>query len=116
MISDEELTKIKDRIDQKIARRQQQTAKSTASSASTTTSTPSPAPTTTTTTMSNPTPLPATTYNPPAPVVNVPMPTYDKDEYSIFRDVPASRPKTTVSELINRTCSEYRRCYCLQLE
>ena len=118
-ISDEELTKIKDRIDQKIARRQQQAAKSATPSAPTTTTTlsdPTPSPALMmTTTMSNPTPPPATTYNVPAPVIDAPMPTYDKDEYSIFRDLPVSRPTTTtVSYLIYFICSE--SSYCLPLE
>lgn len=93
-ISDDELAKVKDRIDNKIARRQQQTTK---------TSTPPVA-----TTTSNPTPPPATTYNLPITTMDTSMPTYDKDEYSIFREAPVTRP-TTVSERINRICEEY---YC----
>ena len=90
-ITDDELSKIKERIDNKIARRQQQATKSAAATA-----TP-PA-----TTTSNP--LPATTFSLPEPVVTAPMPTFNNDEYSIFRDVPASRPEaTTVSLLIDLT-------------
>ena len=37
------------------------------------------------------------------------MPTYDKDEYSIFREAPVTRSTTTVSERINGICEEY---YC----
>ncbi len=97
-ITDDELKKIKDRIDNKIARRQQQQATKSAAAA------PPPPPTTT----SNP--LPATTFSLPEPVITTTMPSFDHDEYSIFRDVPASRPAaTTVSLLINLGLNEHFR-------
>ncbi len=80
-INEDELKKIKDRIDNKIARRQQQTTKSAAP----------------VTTISNP--PPATTYSLPTPVINTTIPSFNNDEYSIFRDLPVSRPAATTVSL-----------------
>lgn len=78
-ISEEDLKKINDRIDEKIARRnrQQQQQQSTV--------TPTSAPTTT------------TTFNLPPPPAPLPPTTvsYNNDEYSIFREPPVF-PRTTV--------------------
>ena len=83
-MTDEELKKIQERIDTKINRRQQQTAKPT--------STPPPLPP----------PPPATTYNLPTPVIDTPIPSVRSDEYSIFRDLPVTRPaRTTVGLLVH---------------
>jgi hypothetical protein len=85
------LKKINDRIDDKLARRrQQQTTKPDRVQ-----STPPP-PTTT----SNP--LPHTTIsNPFTPTTTTDAPLFNNEEYSIFRDIPASRPtRTTVCLLI----------------
>jgi len=68
------LKKINDRIDNKIARRQQQQ--------STKESVPVQSP-------------PTTTFNIPPPIVHTTIPSFNNDEYSIFRDLPASRPTTT---------------------
>jgi len=74
-MTDDELKKINDRIDNKIARRQQQQQ-----------STPKPD------LVQSP---PTTTFSLPPPIVNTTMPSFNNDEYSIFRDLPASRPTTT---------------------
>jgi hypothetical protein len=70
------LKKLNNHIDNKISRRQQP---------STTKSVPAQSP------------PPATTFNlpPPPPVINTTIPSFNNEEYSIFRDRPVSGPTTT---------------------
>lgn len=71
------MKKLNNHIDNKISRRQQP---------STTKSVPAQSP------------PPATTFNlppPPPPVINTTIPSFNNEEYSIFRDRPVSGPTTT---------------------
>ncbi|CAF1280871.1 unnamed protein product [Adineta ricciae] len=91
-MNEEDLKKINSRIDEKIARRHRQ------SQPQTTESTPAPPPSA----------QAATTISVPQyPVVDTSVTSLRNDEYSIFRDIPASRPvPTTTQQQQPRTLAE----------
>ena len=89
-MNEEDLKKTNSRIDEKIARRHRQTQ------SQTTESTPAAAP---------PAAQAATTISVPQyPVIDTSVTSFRNDEYSIFRDIPASRPvpTTVFCEYFNR--------------
>ena len=81
-MNEEDLKKIRNRIDEKIARRHRQSQPQ----PQTTESTPAPPP---------PAQAATTISVPQYPVIDTSVTSFRNDEYSIFRDIPASRPVPT---------------------
>jgi hypothetical protein len=84
-MTDDELKKINSRIDDKLARRRQQSQQQQQQQ------TTKPAP------VASPfTPPPPTTVsNLSENLINTSVPSFNNEQYSIFRDIPVSRPSTT---------------------
>jgi len=80
-MTDDELKKSNSRIDDKLARRRQQSQQQTTK----------PAP------VSSPftPPAPTTVSNLSENLINTSVPSFNNEQYSIFRDIPVSRPTTT---------------------
>ncbi|CAF1240748.1 unnamed protein product [Adineta steineri] len=107
-MTDEDLTKINTRIDEKITRRRPPPPQQQQQQQQPTTEPPTRLQNSSATTEKTPIqPLPPTTVSSSSyPVIDTPVSSFNNQEFSIFRDVPVSRPANTTSQQQSKTLAE----------